>query len=136
MNIFDIAQSLPNGFHDAELASMCLNYMDRTARLNLVLWVGDLEDGTQREMYRSAVVRLSGVAYCIIDPPDPAYPFGAAEPLTIDLTDPDPLMLMTSMPGVSFRLWVAQWNRFIHLCAKDAELEWLGPPEQRTASHS
>lgn len=132
MNIFEIAQNLPNGFHDAELTSLSIDYIDRTATLNVALWLGALEDQAQRETYRSAVMRLSGVTYCVMDRPDPEYPFAASGSLRIDLADADPSMAIARAPEVPFRLWVAQWNGFIHLCATEADLEWLSPPEVRT----
>jgi hypothetical protein len=125
MDIFQIADSLPNGFHDSELTELALNFAKRSAHLSLSVWIGD---NTERETYRAATLELRGVDYCLIDPPDPRYPFRSDQPLTIDLTTPEQSTQALQITGVPFRFWVAQWNSFIHMCAADAAFEWAGIP--------
>jgi hypothetical protein len=40
MTLDELAVSLPNGFHDAELKTLALDYERREARLVLDLWSG------------------------------------------------------------------------------------------------
>jgi hypothetical protein len=65
-----------------------------------------------------------------MEPPDPRYPFLNSDRLTIDGCDMSKNLsaeLMNSLPaGAFFRsLWVNEWNAFIHIAARNAELIWL-----------
>ena len=62
----------------------------------------------------------------------PRYPFLNSDRLTIDGCDMSKNLsaeLMNSLPtGAFFRsLWVNEWNAFIHIAARNAELIWLDP---------
>lgn len=39
----EIQINLPNGFHDAEIKSIVINYVERKIVIDLMLWVGDVE---------------------------------------------------------------------------------------------
>lgn len=49
MTLEDIAAELPNGFHDAFLRRLTLDYADRRATLALNVWVGDVAAMTAAE---------------------------------------------------------------------------------------
>ncbi len=127
MNIFQLDQTLPNGFHDAVLSELTISWVARIARLKLEVWVGDMAGpATLRESYRPAELILCGVEYFLIDPPDPAYPYRRLGPVTIDLAAADDSLMLPSGSGVPFRFWVGQWNSFLKVSASEAELRWLG----------
>jgi hypothetical protein len=51
----EIAATLPNGFHDAEVRSCSLDFQERTASFELNVWVGNMEASPEeRELYRPA----------------------------------------------------------------------------------
>jgi hypothetical protein len=120
----EIAEGLPNGFHDAQVDLCTMDFAGRTLTFELALWLGDDEEP---ERYRGARLRVAGLLYCAFDPPDERYPFVAREPLVVDLCEPDPgVAVNAALPPDAFsaRFWVASWNSFIHLAATSAELAW------------
>ncbi|MFZ2490206.1 MAG: hypothetical protein WA208_01850 [Thermoanaerobaculia bacterium] len=131
MNLAELAESLPNGLHDAELARWTVDYVARTAVLELELWVAT--DDSPRELYRPARLTLSGVEYLVIEPPDPTYPFQGSKSITIDLSSEATEFVPQAGAGTAFRLFVAEWNSFICGAASRAELEWVGPAAPRVA---
>src|SRR5690242_21708128 len=76
MTFEKLEMELPNGFHDAEIRSIGLDYLSRTAdlRMNLLISVGTPED-RNAALYRAGTVRIAGLLLLYIEPPDPNYPF-------------------------------------------------------------
>lgn len=68
MTLEDIAQSLPNGLHDAKLHGFSVDYAAQSAHVDLHVWIGTADN---MEAYRSAALTLEGLEYWIIEPPDP-----------------------------------------------------------------
>jgi hypothetical protein len=134
MNLDDIQASLPNGFHDAILESVRIDYMRRNVEMFLNLWVGDLtsEDRSIREQHRQGVLTISDFNYYLIEAPDPSYPYARDPGLTIDGGPYSPGALKsapklpTKIPEGMFQYWffVNEWNSFIHVCARDAGFKW------------
>jgi hypothetical protein len=120
----ELAETLPNGFHDAQVSSCAVDFVARTVTFDLSIWVGDETDS---ERYRRATLKVAGLVFCAFDPPDPRYPFADGRPLEVDLCDADPTVAATAaLPDGAFaaRLWVANWNSFIHLAGTHAGLAW------------
>ena len=44
MTFEEVAALLPNGFHDAELQRFEMDYVHRTLRFDLVVWIGNMDD--------------------------------------------------------------------------------------------
>ena len=135
MTFEELDRELPNGFHDAILLSLVVDYVAGTAQLKINLLVGGPEDADPEE-YRAAILRITGVQFCSIDPPDPTYRFvpnGSPLRISGDLARLDHLpeldRLMAKVPkDVScFRFFVSQWNSFIHLAARDVQFAWSEP---------
>ena len=49
MTLNEVAETLPNGFHDAELRRIELDYDLRSCRIQVDVWVGDMDDTSRRE---------------------------------------------------------------------------------------
>lgn len=138
MTLQELDNLLPNGLHDAEVKSLKLDYVARTAEFDMDVWVGDLhsKDLDVREKYRPALLVLSGLQFCTIEPPDTKYPFADAEAVTIErgsmdgLKLPPTIPLPEGLPENSFTNWlfVQEWNAFIYVCAFDARLDWKDEP--------
>jgi hypothetical protein len=132
MTFEELDATLPNGFHDAEIYSIDIDYRLRCITLDINFWVGDL-DGPNREEYRRGVLKGAGLHFCSIDPPDPAYSFvpqGSYVTVSGSSAKPDaspaPEKLWPAFPpGVScYRFFVHNWNSFIHIAVRDAQLSW------------
>lgn len=135
--IIDISRTLPNGFHDAEIYGMAVDYIACEARLDFGILVGLLplpERGTNvfQHVYRRARLVLSGVEYLAMEPPQEAYNPDDAPMVTSDgddLSTTDPHLPDLEQP-TAFRHWffVSQWNTLIYVAATDARLDWEPEP--------
>jgi hypothetical protein len=136
MTIEEIDGSLPNGFHDADITGIQIDYVRREAIFTLEVDVSSLETGTRERSYRPAELKLSGLLYLIIEPPD--RPFGEEEfargskPwITADSSDFGLLesvpVLPEPLPPGGFRHWFfnSRHNCFIYVAAMDAGFEWI-----------
>jgi hypothetical protein len=134
VQLVEIENSLPNGFHDAFLESVNIDYTSRRGLIKLRLWVGELDAATEaeKEAYKSAELELLDLVYLVIDAPDPGSEYAKAKEVWIDggeakadsaPTAPVPVDLL---PRGAFAYWffVRDWNSFIHVAAKDAKLQW------------
>src|SRR5215213_8013408 len=70
MNIEEISNSLPNGFHDAKLHTINIDYAKREAIFTLKVEISSPEDVNAGELYRHGVLKLSSFLYCVIESPD------------------------------------------------------------------
>jgi hypothetical protein len=82
-----------------------------------------------REAYRKARIKMTGLKFFVIEPPDPNYPYDAAEPSRIDICDMrkslDRKLLQSVSEGAFLTsIWVNNWNAFAHIAAVGAELVW------------
>lgn len=134
MKLTEIENSVPNGFHDAFLESVYVDYRSRRALIKLRLCVGDPDAETEkgREAYREADLELLDIVYLVIEGPDPRSKYAETKGLWIDggeaKPDSAPAMPVPveSLPRGAFAYWffVRDWNSFIHVAAMDATLHW------------
>jgi hypothetical protein len=128
----EVESTLPNGLHDAELQNILMSYKERKLTVDLSIWVGDIDDSPERrEAYRAAKLVVSDVLLLVMEPPDPKYPFMDTAQLTVDGCDMRKNLgnaLLQSLPNDAFvrSFWVTEWNAFIHIAAKGAEIIWQG----------
>ncbi|MGH9423339.1 MAG: hypothetical protein ACRD3J_25420 [Thermoanaerobaculia bacterium] len=137
MTFNEVAASLPNGFHDAELQRFEMDYVHRTLRFDLVVWIGKMDDSRRRELYRPARLTLDDVAFLVIEPPDVNYPWLKAGRIAIDAGEGQPPESSTGLPAApagarTAWMYLGDLNRFLLFCAGSASLEWTGPEENRT----
>jgi len=135
----DIENNLPNGFHDALLRSCHLDFVARTASLELDVSMGDSEsaDSDEHDRYARATLLLDGLAFCEVRAPDPTYPFQEPAAVLVDLSEPDPdHPVIKILPNDTFagRFFVTNWNSFIYVAARHAILHW--GPDQTTPPHT
>jgi hypothetical protein len=128
MNIEEIANTLPNGFHDSQIKSISINFLKREVTLDLEIWFSDSLDDDS-EIYRLAELRLLHFVYLVIEPPNPAYDYHEEKALWVDAgSASDSHVSSTELPGRlpegAFTYWffVHDWNSYIHVAALDAEL--------------
>lgn len=128
----DLSATLPNGFHDAELQRLLIDYTKREAKIIADIWIADMTTD-QREAYRLAEITLSGLLFWVSEPPDAKYPFDATGGERIDVGPLTELSNKSSLklppiPDGAFANWVflTEWNAFIYVAAREATLKWLG----------
>ena len=132
MHLADLEKTLPNGFHDAVLQAIDIDYTSRCARFRLRLLTGSPDAATEseRESRSRALLTLRNVLYLVIEAPRQQRP-GAGAELWIDTgpagaTSPAPPLPDPPLPPHAFAYWmfVHDWDSFIHFAAADAELTW------------
>jgi hypothetical protein len=129
VKIEELEAELPNGFHDALLRAFASEPGEGRAEFLLDVWLGDLHSDVtaERERRRPARLELVGLAYLVVDDPDPRYPANGL-PLQIDsCAADDTLDLARQVPqgGFAGRFFITEWNAFIHFAALEARLTWL-----------
>lgn len=133
MTIEEIERGLPNGFHDARLKGIDIDYARREARLDLQADIGSPESRSEgiKDAYRACRLTLSDLLFCVIEPPGPTYQRQKAEWLWIADSGPatsEEILpkLPTPLPEGAFvhYFFINEWNAFIYLAAMDACFEW------------
>jgi hypothetical protein len=129
MTLDELMNPLPWGLHDAYLEALSLDWPRATASLTVRLMISEHQDEERR-----ARIDLTGLVYCSVDAPEIApergYAPTPAEGLwLVDAEGGAPGAALPATPDGCFlhRLYVKDWNRFIHVCARDASLTWLDP---------
>src|SRR4026209_1489392 len=98
MTLDDVVAELPNGLHDALLRTLTIDFVARRATFTMRAWVGkaDAETIAEREAYRPLTLSVSGLLWCIVEPPGNDG-IAATEELWID---GGPLTDLQSSPSV------------------------------------
>ncbi|CAN5517968.1 hypothetical protein BH20ACI3_BH20ACI3_09210 [soil metagenome] len=128
MTLEEIADTLPNGFHDAQINSISINYEKREVTIDLEIWVSDsVEDDSEK--YLAAELKLLHFLFCVIEAPDATYPYHEEKALWVDaFSDKSNNVSSTHLPGAlpegafSYLFFVNDWNSFIRVAALDAEI--------------
>ena len=133
MTLDELAATLPNGFHDAYLKALAIDYVAREARLLLDIWIGSprAANEDQREAYREGEVVLTGIVFFVCEPPDARYLHQSEVGLRIDTgaitacANP-PSTTLPNVPDGDFVNWiyVTELNAFMYVAARDAQLIW------------
>ena len=137
MTLGEIARALPHGFHDAEVATITIDYVARRAVIQMEVWVADLATSEAgQDAYRRAELVLEGLAFLVIDAPEPSHPFGEAGPIRIDLSivpTAKEVAAIAKLPAGCFAasFFVMDWSSMVYVSARTAELKWLGEPYDR-----
>ena len=113
-----------------------MDYVLRTLRLDLVVWIGNMDDSQRRELYRPARLILDDVAFLVIEPPDVNYPRLKAGRIRIDAGEGQPPQSSSTLPvapaGIRTTwIYLEELNTFLLFSAGNASLEWTGPGVDR-----
>jgi len=138
MTSSELESSLPNGFHDAALKSLTVDYEHRRVLMTFSLKVGD-PDGPRehRDDCRDAQVEIAGMIFWVVDPPDPTRDFSTGGEIWIaDSYETTSILqftqhlndLLKAMPKGAFAhsFFVSDWNSYIHVAAMDCSVKWIG----------
>ncbi|HTC64442.1 MAG TPA: hypothetical protein VK709_16500 [Candidatus Saccharimonadales bacterium] len=131
MTFEELDQRFPNGFVDAEIRNLSVDYRNRTVVLEMNLR-GNPPDSAKRDEYRRATLTARGFYYFSMEPPDPEHLHIQRPKITVDGFSEDSANfhliqhLKTDLHVDTFicRFFVHDWNSFIHIAAKDAEFLW------------
>jgi len=132
MDIEQIEQSLPNGFHDAYLTRFAMNLVVRDVELSLHVLIAD-DDHPRAERYGSSKLTLQDYAVVTLEPAVAYREIKRGEGLEVDrvrLSEEDYRALREAgyeIPAGNFwlALFVYSWNSRIIINARDATLEFV-----------
>lgn len=132
VTIEELEKELPNGFHDAQIDSMLLDYRQRKMVIEMRLWTGDLtsKEKHERELSREARLIVTGLLFFIIEPPDPRYVGEQKVTISSSGSGSPPnrhIAVSAQTPENVFVHWfyVSTWNAFMHVAAESAQLELI-----------
>ncbi len=133
MTFEELDERFPNGFDDAEILSINVDYQTRSATLLLSLR-GNSPDTPNVDEYRQATLSLDGFYYFSVEPPDGDhlfYPVHSSVAMNGYVEDPEEFHLFKrlkpTLPANAFccRFYVHDWNSFIHVAAREAQFSWV-----------
>ena len=132
MNLLEIENLLPNGFHDAYLARLSLDFSRREAEFSIDILTGT-DDQPVSDRYRKCRLIIHDYAVVMLEPPVAYRDIRKAKGLGIDrteLSDEERRAVADSgytIPKDNFwlALFVYEWNSRIVINARDATLELL-----------
>lgn len=138
MNWSELEQLLPNGFHDARLDGISINYRARTAIFELELWaVTEWPENRPAEvpnLYRRGKLTFLGLLACTLDVPNGEYQVPDACELWVNAAPVDSAVVEHSswpkepLPEGAFRgvfYFLNDAASFVHVAAQDLDFEWL-----------
>src|SRR5258708_39678108 len=135
MTIEKLENSLPNGFHDAEIESIAVDYVSKRAVIKMRLHTGDpgAASEDEREAYKQADLLLSELFYFVIDPPDPTSEFKEKGSVWVSAGTPEkedaplPPVAAGVLPGGGFAhlFFFIDLDSFFYVAAFHAVLEWV-----------
>ncbi len=132
MTFEEIDQKLPNGFHDAKIRTVKVDFVGRSIVIDMNLWVGSL-DGPDPERRRSGTLKVASAYLFFIEPPDPTYNFVPdGSPLNVSgdsvtagqSTVLDHLLPVLPRNATLYRFFLEEWNSFVYLAGADVEFSW------------
>jgi hypothetical protein len=102
-------------------------------KFSLLLWTGNLssKDESAWEANQQGELTIKDFIYCVIEPPDPTYPYAGASAITIgagsSIEKPikTGVALPQELPEGAFAYWffVNEWNSFLHIAGMDASIQ-------------
>lgn len=127
VTIEELEDKFPNGFHDAQLVGMTVDFPAGSISIEL-----DVDcDDPDPNAYSRIKFRLTGLSLFIVDPPDVRILLSYRDSIWTSGYETSEKMLPNlenyrkNVPAGSFfySFFLNHWNCFIHLAAMNAELE-------------
>jgi hypothetical protein len=132
MTFQELEEKLPNGFHDAAIREIKLDFLRRSVVLGMDLLTGGPDD-PDPELYRPGTLRVAPVYLFFIERPDPNYPFvPKGSHLKVDgdsvkvgqNAEIDRLLPSFPPAATMYRFFLENWNAFLYLAGATVEFSW------------
>ena len=145
MTLDQIEQTLPNGFHDAFLCALSVDYVGRTAEMDMEVWVGSMntDDYQGREAYRRGRLHFPGLLQFTSEVPNheflPEETDSLTNGLSIDMAPAESDSLGREgnewpdepLPEGAFQrsfCFTGDANSYLRVAARDAVWTWMSEP--------
>ncbi len=132
MTFEEVVKSLPNGFHDAKVRKIMVDYEGRSIAMEMELLVG-MPGAPNSESYEIGTLTVAPFFFFIVEPPDPSYDFVPdGKPLHVvgdsakAAQSPtfDSLMADLSKKVESYRFFIEEWNSFLYIAGESVAFSW------------
>jgi hypothetical protein len=132
MTFEEIDQKLPNGFHDAEIRKMSVDFINRSILIGMNLHAGVPGDPNP-ERYRPGTLEVLSPCLFFIEPPDPSYPFiPDGSPLNASGNsvkvgkDAEVDRLLSVLPpnATVYLFFLDDWNSCLYLAGGSVVFSW------------
>lgn len=132
MTFDELEQSLPNGFHDAAIREITVDFIRRSVTVSIDLLTGH-PSSPDPESYRAGRLQIAPIYLFFIEPPDPRYSFipnGAH--VKVDggcvkvgqSAETDSLLPVLPRSATMYRFFLEKWNAFLYLAGESVEFSW------------
>ncbi|MCU1285817.1 MAG: hypothetical protein JWO13_2167 [Acidobacteriales bacterium] len=133
MTIDEVEDTLPNGFHDAELHSIQIDYGAKIAKFVITADMTAPDEAVEVNDRKVELI-VSGLIFISIDAPDPSYPYTEKSYRIGGFFSSGKEIEALKVQGINAALppgafynvaFVNDWNSFIHVTGMNAELKDL-----------
>lgn len=133
MTFEELDLATPNGFHDAQLINLRVDYENSAIELTVDFDFSDPDSSDRSVVYKRGLVCSKELLFCTIEQPDTNYFQFGSKYLDIsgDIISYDEMLrselLSKPLPkAISYlRLFVHDWNSFIYIAAENIEVTWI-----------
>src|SRR5271156_2972770 len=132
MTFEELSEMLPNGFHDAEIRMIRVDFVDRFMLLGVNIHVSTPGD-SDRERYRQGTLKVESLCLFFVEPPDHQHRFvldgaplnatgntaRAGQNAKVD-------RLLTALPpnSTAYLFFLDDWNSRLYLAGAGVEFSW------------
>ena len=132
MTFEEIEQELPNGFHDAEIRQISMDFVNRSIIIGMNLHASVAGD-PDPERYRPGTLKVMSPYLFFIEPPDPHYHFvpdgspinasGSSVKIGQN-TAVDRLLAVLPPNATVYLFFLDDWNSCLYLAGASVEFSW------------
>ncbi len=132
MTFEELEEKLPNGFHDAEIRKISMDFVNRSIVIGMNLLVGVPGD-PDPERYRPGTLRVVSPYLFFIKPPDPSYHFvpdgspinASGRSVKVGQNEEVDRLLAVIPPNATVYLFfLDDWNSCLYLAGASVEFSW------------
>ena len=132
MTFEELDQELPNGFHDAKIRSVRVDFVARSIVMGMDLLAG-LPDTRDPESYRPGTVSVTQAHMFFLAPPDPNYPVAlhgapvSASGVSVKCGDDAKVgALLQRIPqdSTAFVFFLDDWNSYLYVAGTTVQFSW------------
>ncbi|HEU0047498.1 MAG TPA: hypothetical protein VFQ43_07830 [Nitrososphaera sp.] len=132
MTFEELAQKLPNGFHDAEILKISMDFVNRSIVIGMNLLTGVPGD-PDPERYRPGALRVVSPYLFFIEPPDPSYHFvpdgspinASGSSIKVGKSaEVDRLLAVLPPNSTPYFFFLDDWNSCLYLAGASVEFSW------------